>query len=247
MALRGQQHLGEAAGDMGTDGLAFIGPDHRPQRPLVGGNAEMVRPEPRQPFGKADVRGERGIEPCPRLAQEDLLRHRRHAVDPRPPWPGLERRRHRRVARHVVTGHVTVGGGRRRSARNRRGIAAGPRGPRHIRFSAGREALGAALFAEHEGRARSLGAGREIGSGNLGGPRPRDIGDQRAARIAAHRGKRTCSWTETETVQGEHGLRRCIRTGICRHGVISDAPARWREESERSVSRKRRNALGTFI
>src|SRR6202012_2449424 len=96
-------------------------------------------------------------------------------------------------------------------------------------------------------RTRGLGAGREIGSGNLCGPRPRDVGDQRAAGIVAHRGERARPWTETETVQGENGLRRCIRTGICRHGVTSDAPARWREESERSVSRKRRNALETFI
>jgi hypothetical protein len=104
-----------------------------------------------------------------------------------------------------------------------------------------------ALLAELEGGTRGLGTALKIGSGNLGGPGPRNIGDQRAAGIAAHRGERTRSWTETETVQGENGLRRCIRTGICRHGVTSDAPARGREESEHSVSRKRRNALGTFI
>ena len=126
-------------------------------------------------------------------------------------------------------------------------IAARPRGPRAVRFGTGGEALFPALLPECEARTRRLGAGGKIGSDDLRRPRPRDIGDQRTARIAAHRGKRTRPWTETETVQGENGLRRCIRTGICRHGVISDAPARWREESERSVSRKRRNALGTFI
>ena len=107
----------------------------------------------------------------------------------------------------------------------RRGVTARPHGTRAIRLGTGRETLFPALLPELEGRTRGLGAGGKIGSGNLRRARPRNVGDQCAARIAAHRRERTSFWTETETVQGENGLRRCIRTGICRHGVTSDATA----------------------
>ena len=70
MALGGLQHVGEAPEDVGADGLALVGTGHALD--LVGRDAEMVRPEPHQPLGKADLGGERRIDARLRLVEIDL-------------------------------------------------------------------------------------------------------------------------------------------------------------------------------
>jgi hypothetical protein len=57
------------------------------------------------------------------------------------------------------------------------------------------------------------------------GARPREIGDECAAGIGSDGGQRSFARTKAETMQGESGLQLCVRTGICRHGVTSDATA----------------------
>ena len=60
MAFDRSQQIGEAAEHMRADRLALIGAGHA--HDFVGGNAEMVRPEPDQPFDKADIGIGRGVE-----------------------------------------------------------------------------------------------------------------------------------------------------------------------------------------
>jgi hypothetical protein len=45
----------------GPDGLALIRAGQRAHAILGDGDAEMIGPEPRQPFGKTDLGAERGI------------------------------------------------------------------------------------------------------------------------------------------------------------------------------------------
>ena len=75
MAFDRLQQIGEAAEHMRTDRLALIGAGHADD--LVGGNAEMVRPEPHQPLDKADIGIGGGVEARFGLVQEELLRQRR--------------------------------------------------------------------------------------------------------------------------------------------------------------------------
>ena len=77
MRLDREQHVGELPEHMRADRLALIGAADRPRRPLVGGNAEMVRPEPDQPLGEADIGVERGIVAGLGLGEINLLRQRR--------------------------------------------------------------------------------------------------------------------------------------------------------------------------
>ena len=68
---------------MRADRLALISAADRPRRALVGRNAEVVRPEPDQPFGEADMGIERSIVARLGFGEINLLRQRR---------PGLCRR-----------------------------------------------------------------------------------------------------------------------------------------------------------
>ncbi len=65
MAFDRLQQIGEAAEHMGANRLALIRARH--PNDLVGGNAEMVRPEPHQPLDKADLGAGSGIEARLRL------------------------------------------------------------------------------------------------------------------------------------------------------------------------------------
>ena len=53
MALDGQQHVGEPAENVRTNGLALIGTGHASD--LVSRDAEMIGPEPDQPLRQSDV------------------------------------------------------------------------------------------------------------------------------------------------------------------------------------------------
>src|SRR5262249_2650553 len=61
MALDGEQHVGEAPENVRPDRFALVAARHVGHH--VPRNAEMVRPEPHQPFGEADFGEQRGIEP----------------------------------------------------------------------------------------------------------------------------------------------------------------------------------------
>jgi len=114
-------------------------------------------------------------------------------------------------------------------------------------IGAGDEARRLALLAKIERRPGGLGAGEKMGTAQPPGARPGEIGNEGPAGIGRDRGQRSRTRTKAETMQGENSLRLCVRTGICRHGVPSDATARWPRLSKRPVSGVRRNALETFI
>ena len=65
MAFDREQHVAEAAEHMRADRLALVAAGHRLN--LVGRDAEMVRPEPHQPLGKADLGADRGVDARLRL------------------------------------------------------------------------------------------------------------------------------------------------------------------------------------
>src|SRR5262249_60264895 len=75
VTLDGEQHVGERANHWGADRLAFVGAAQGAHAALVGGDAEMVRPEPHQPFYQAEVGGERGVDARLRLLEIELLRN----------------------------------------------------------------------------------------------------------------------------------------------------------------------------
>jgi len=70
MAFDGEQHVGKAAEHVRADRLALIGAGHAPD--LVGGDAEMVGPEPDQPLGESDGRAKRSFHAQLRLVEIDL-------------------------------------------------------------------------------------------------------------------------------------------------------------------------------
>src|ERR1043166_7405552 len=70
MARGGEQHVGEASEDVRPYRLAFVPGRHVVDS--VGRDAEVVRPEPHQPFDKADVSLEPGVEPRLDLLEEVL-------------------------------------------------------------------------------------------------------------------------------------------------------------------------------
>ena len=70
MVFDGEQHVGEPAENVGPDGLALIGAGHAPD--LVRRDAEMVGPEPDQPFGESDIRGKGCLGAKLRFVEIDL-------------------------------------------------------------------------------------------------------------------------------------------------------------------------------
>ena len=212
VAFNRQQHVGEAARHVRADRLALIGADDGAQRTFVRRDAEVIGPEPRQPLGKADLRGQRGIEPGLGLLEKDLLGNRTSRI-------GLGGASG--PVRHLVV-CARVGCSRGIGARLRsplRGRLGG------VLLGAGDEARRLALLAKIECRASGFGTGEEIGIAQAPGARPRKIGDESAAGIGGDCGQRSLARTEAETMQGKSGLQFCVRTGICRHGVTSDATA----------------------
>ena len=74
MRLDRDQHVGKPAQDVRADRLAFERAGKRAhERALVGGNAEMVRPEPHQPLDEADLGAEGGVDPGARLIEVESL------------------------------------------------------------------------------------------------------------------------------------------------------------------------------
>ena len=142
----------------------------------------MVRPEPDQALGEADVGGERGIEPRLGFGEIELLRR---DADGRP----LPRRRVLLLrvlllARRV--GCISLGCaffGCAFFCRRPRGASAAAR-------CWNSTAARAAAAAAHE-----LGRGEPAGVGAI------ELGDQRAARIGRDRGDRSGARSETEPVQ----------------------------------------------
>src|SRR5260370_33771256 len=80
MALDREQHVGEAAQQMRANRLALIGAAQRAHAALVGGDAEMVRPEPHQPLDQTELGAERGVDEGFRLLVLELLRTARPRI-----------------------------------------------------------------------------------------------------------------------------------------------------------------------
>ncbi len=185
MGLDRQQHVGEAAEHVRADRLALVGAADRTHAALVGGDAEMIRPEPDEPFGEADVGAERGMNARLGLVEIDLLRHGGTGI--------------RGAARAASTACRVL---RRRTrsaprlAASHRCCSAGPAAP-PLRGLA-RYAL---LLLKLEGRARRLAARRQIRIGDPSGARPVELGQQRAARIGRDRGDRPGARAETEAMK----------------------------------------------
>ena len=74
MALDRQQHVGEAAEHMRRGSPRARSAPAIGARHLVGGDAEMVRPEPDQPLDEADLGRERGVDARLGLVEVELLR-----------------------------------------------------------------------------------------------------------------------------------------------------------------------------
>ena len=106
VALGGLQQVGEATHDVGADGLTLVCARHTLD--LVGRNAEVVRPKPHQPLGKAALSGERRIDAHARLVEIDLA-------------PGVGNSFGRRSGRHVVVGLLIALGGHGRLLLDLRG------------------------------------------------------------------------------------------------------------------------------
>ncbi len=193
MALGGKQHVAEAAERMGADRLTLITAGHGLN--LVRRDTEMVRPEPDQPLGKADLGCDGGLDACRRFLQEQLLRQRGLG------WPrrlcGLGRWRRRRSRR---CGRRSGGLGRLL----RPGRAC------HLllvfAFAALDLLLRVALLVELEHQARGFRAARQALVGDAPGIGAIEFCEQRAAWIGRDRGDRPGARAETEAMQCERSL-----------------------------------------
>jgi hypothetical protein len=75
MAFHRQQKIGKAAEHVRPDGFAFVSSNHGGV--FIGGNAEVVGPEPDQTFDQADLSTDGSVKARFGFAQNDLLRQRR--------------------------------------------------------------------------------------------------------------------------------------------------------------------------
>ena len=172
MAFNRLQQIGKAAEHMGTDRFPLIRPGHCNN--LVGGNAEMIRPEPNQPLDKADLGIGGGVESRFCLVQQKLLRQRRLS------------RLLRRGTRATGIGHA------------RRCVASGCL----ILRALGQYLLGAALGLKVRYRARRFGARQQIDF-ELTDGRPIELGLQRATRIGGDGVDLIAQWSKAESMQSE--------------------------------------------
>ena len=189
MRFDGEQHVRKAAKDVRADRLALVGAGQRAY--LVGGHAEMVRPEPDQPFGKTELGHERSVETRFRLFEVDLLRNGGSRV-------GLRCRRRLGLGVLLHAGYRRGGSGSRR-----RGLA--------LRLALGAldEARGLALLPEIEHGARRLAGGEKVRIGQAAGAGAIEFGDERAARIGGDRRNGARARTKAKSMQRERGL--CFR------------------------------------
>src|SRR5664279_5164085 len=78
MRLGRDQHVGEFSEHVRADGLALVSTAQRPGRAFVGGNAEMVRPEPHQSLDQPNIGIDRNVVASLGLGEIDLLRDWNH-------------------------------------------------------------------------------------------------------------------------------------------------------------------------
>jgi hypothetical protein len=86
MGFDRQQHVAEAAEHVGADHFALVGAANLAHIALVRRHAEMVRPEPDQPFDKTDFGRERSVDARLGLGKIDLLRQTGTGRRPRRRW-----------------------------------------------------------------------------------------------------------------------------------------------------------------
>jgi hypothetical protein len=71
MALGGEKHVPKPAEHVRPDCLTLVGAGHAAD--LVGGDAEMIRPEPDEPLDETNIGVERGIDAGVDLLEVELL------------------------------------------------------------------------------------------------------------------------------------------------------------------------------
>ena len=195
MGFDRQQHVAEPPEHMRADRFALIRPADLAHIALIRRHAEMVGPEPHQPFDEADLGAERGIEAGLGFTEVNLLRH---AGTGNAPGRG---RRGRLIRRFHL---------RRRAGSLRVGLLHGAFGApcRALRLLVG------------EGGAPGGTARQQVGIGNAAGAGAVQFGEQSAARIGGNCGDRSGARTDAEPVQGE----RSLGLGIKGHASMSFRP-----------------------
>ena len=156
VTLGGQQQIDEAGEDMRADGFALIGAGHALD--LVGRDAEMVRPEPRQPLCKSNLRRECRIDARLDLVEVDLP-------------AGIRHRLGGHLGRHFFV--AAVGHGRSRR----------PLLLRLLLRASRKDAFGLPLGIGVGDRAERLRARLQRTRRNLARARPVELGEQRAAGV----------------------------------------------------------------
>jgi len=184
MAFHCHQHVREAARQMRPDRLAFIGAGDGAQPGLVGRDAEVIGPEPRQPLGKADLGAQRGIEPGLGFLEKNLLGHSAARIGSRGACTLLHRRTG--TVRHLgVCGRIGRGRGIRAPPSPVRGRLGG------VLVGTGDEAGRLALLAKFERCACGWRTGEEIRIVQAPSAGPREIGNESAPWIGGDRSQRS--------------------------------------------------------
>ena len=175
MGFGGEQHVGEAAEHMRPDRLALIGAGET--RHLVGRHAEMVGPEPHQPFGKADLGAERRGKARLGFAADDVAHH-----------IGFFRFGRRGLGRGLGRRHGVW-------------IRAAHGALAFFGLALGDDLPGPPFGAEFEGGAHRHRAAHEMGAVDPADVRPVELGEQCAARIGGNGGDRAAAGPKAKAVQ----------------------------------------------
>ena len=191
VALDREQHFDIAPEDVRPDCLAFIAARHVGH--LFRGHAEMVRPEPDEALGKADLRAHGGIELGLDLLQNDLPFYGGDLLGLR--WRGRRGRVLCRVIAHLLTIRLEPLGLLLRTLRD--------------------DLLGLSRSACLKGGARGLGTGEELRIVDASDIGTLELGEQRAARIGCNRRDRARTGAQAEPMQGQRG----ISCGVIDHGA----------------------------
>ncbi len=192
VALDREQHVDVAPEDVRPDRFALIATRH--VRYPLRGHAEMVRPEPDEALGKADLGGERGIELGFDLFENGLAFRGGGLV-------GLRRRGLRRVGTlSGVVAHVLT-------------AAPQPFGLLPLAFCD--DLLSASRGARFKSGACGLGAGRESRIVDAADAGTLQLGEQRTARIGCDCRDRARTRSQAEPVQRKRG----VSSEIIGHGA----------------------------